>query len=635
MYQTTSAFVQQMDAHPFQALLTAGESSAAADSLSYSAAWCPSDFTLGAASSAGFTATLRGESCPFQAGDQVALAARLEWGDGTTENEEVPLGKFTLTRVERAADTDQWTLAGSDALGTALEEEFFCGDPEDPPATAPEVLAEICARAGLTLEGGGLVPQTPMALEYDAAGGSGETMRALVGQIALLAGANALMTRAGNLKLCRLEQTGLQIGAQRYYESGLTLEGADFTLGALEVDVQSTETGENGTQESRQVFSAQLEGQTQGIRLTSPWMDQSAFDGLWQAWQGKSWRPAQVTFLGDVRLDPGDLIAVTDRAGTSYTLAVMGLEHSFDGGWRTTVRCSAPQESGGAAAQSVSQAISGLKTDLGRFRRLYADNLDATQAQIRHITTEDVVGEYGTINLAEGTFAFGDALIWDGSRLTVKGVLDSEEGTIGGWTIDGKTLYSISSGGGFKMELKPAQDDEYPYILFQGANGTWARIEPYIQENSGEVQRLELSCGGAQLDLCQDGTVQLNGSTVAGVVTAQGISGEWNYIKYSDGQAICSRTMDFSGVYIGVAVGSLYRSSIHVMPSLAYPFTFTAPPTELVSLRIHEEYVFLMGTGHNTVTASGAYTLASPVSHNSAETAVWGRFSQVVLGRWK
>lgn len=91
-----------------------------------------------------------------------------------------------------------------------------------------------------------------MGLEYDAAGGSGSTMRTLVGQIALLAGANAWIDRAGALRLGRLQDTAYQVGPLRYYESGLTLEGADFVLGALEVTVPVTQQGDSGAQESRE-----------------------------------------------------------------------------------------------------------------------------------------------------------------------------------------------------------------------------------------------------------------------------------------------------------------------------------------------------------------------------------------------
>ena len=554
MYQPSANFVEQMDTRPFRVWLTGEEGALPVDTLEFSAAWCPSSFSLGNANAASFSAEYSGGTLPFGAGDRVALSAELSLEDGSREP--VPLGSFVLTKAERQADSDQWSLAGEDAVSTLLAEEYFCADVQQPPATAPQVLSEICTGTGLSLEGAELVPDTPMALEYDAVGGSGSTMRELVGQIALLAGANALVGRDGVLRLCRFRDTDCQVGPGRYYESGLTLEGEDFVFGALEVTVSTLQQGETGSQEHEQVFTAQLEGVTRGVRFSSQWFDQAAFDGVWQAWQGKQWRPAQIEFLGDLRLDPGDVITVTDRAGTDYTLAVMGLKHSFDGGFRTTVTCYGPAESGSAQPQTVSQAITGLKTDLGRFRRLYADNLEATAAQIKHITTEDIVGQYGTINLAKGTFQFGDALVWDGKQMTIRGVLESEQGTIGGWTIGDKTLYSTSNGGKFKMELKPATDDEVPYIMMQGTDGTTAWITPFVG-NYGDLQRLEISCGNARINLDSNGTVytnlgefqaqaglRCNALTIgsAGVndfVTAQGISGSWTYRKWNSGVAEC------------------------------------------------------------------------------------------------
>lgn len=642
MYQPSANFVEQMDTRPFRVWLTGEAGALPVDTLEFSAAWCPSSFSLGNANAASFSAEYSGGTLPFGAGDRVALSAELSLEDGSREP--VPLGSFVLTKAERQADSDHWSLAGEDAVSTLLAEEYFCADVQQPPATAPQVLSEICTGTGLSLEGAELVPDTPMALEYDAVGGSGSTMRELVGQIALLAGANALVGRDGVLRLCRFRDTDCQVGPGRYYESGLTLEGEDFVFGALEVTVSTLQQGETGSQEHEQVFTAQLEGVTRGVRFSSQWFDQAAFDGVWQAWQGKQWRSAQIEFLGDLRLDPGDVITVTDRAGTSYTLAVMGLKHSFDGGFRTTVNCYGPAESGSAQPQTVSQAITGLKTDLGRFRRLYADNLEATAAQIKHITTEDMVGQYGTINLAKGTFQFGDALVWDGKQMTIRGVLESEEGTIGGWTIGDKTLYSISRGGNFKMELKPAIDDEAPYILMQGTGGTTAWITPYMGETSQEMERLEIICGASSIRLNYrengggvwlEGGLSLDGTTMSDFVVAQGTSGGWNYTKWKGGLALCVKRVEFFGAYLGSNQGGWYVSGGAVIPSSAYPFSFVSAPTEEITLRSGGKYVIPIGTTHNTHQASGGYTLASPVAYNTAQTAVSGVGNLIVIGRWK
>lgn len=117
-------------------------------------------------------------------------------------------------------------------------------------------------------------------------------------------------------------------------------------------------------------------------------------------------------------------------------------------------------------------------------------------------------------------------------------------------------------------------------------------------------------------------------------VVASGTSGGWRYIKYANGDAICAKTVDFTGAYIGTALGNLYRSGGDVIVGTPYPFSFTGPPTEVVTLRAGAKYVWPVGTTHNSMTSSGGYTLVSPVAYNSAGTAVAGRASQIVIGRW-
>lgn len=130
MYQPSAAFVEQMDRRPFQVMLRGSLETVTADTLEYNGAWCPSSFSLGNANGASFSAQVTGESLPLKAGEAVTLSAGLLLEDGSRE--EVPLGRFILTKVERSADTDQWTVTGEDALSTRLEEEYFCDEPGGP-----------------------------------------------------------------------------------------------------------------------------------------------------------------------------------------------------------------------------------------------------------------------------------------------------------------------------------------------------------------------------------------------------------------------------------------------------------------------------------------------------------------------
>ena len=57
------------------------------------------------------------------------------------------------------------------------------------------------------------------------------------------------------------------------------------------------------------------------------------------------------------------------------------------------------------------------------------------------ITTENIVGTNGWINLRSGTFNYGNGkLVWDGSNLSVSGKITATTGTIGGFTIGSSYL---------------------------------------------------------------------------------------------------------------------------------------------------------------------------------------------------
>ncbi len=442
MESISEQFQARQYTRPFRAYLTTEAGvRLTLDSAEYTAGSSGGRFGIGGSTAAEFTAVTTASGA-VEKGTSVALEFALVLEDG--QEESVSMGRFTITKTEGETDSTRRTLAGIDAMGSTLEEEFFL--PETPPTAAKELLEAIARQSGLELEGASLVPETEITLTADSAGGTGRTQRELVQAVALLAGANAQIDRRGALWLVRPGTETVSITPKEYYQSALQVEEQDFTLGALEIAQTVTTASPQGQTEETVTFSQQLEGVSRGIQCTGEWFTPALFEGVWQAWQGYSFRPGTVKMLGDLRLELWDTLSVTDRAGESYCLPVLFLRHSFDGGMITEVTASAPSGEGTSAGrQSVSQAITGMKTELGRFRRLYAENLKATYAQIDHITSEDLVGEHGTINLKEGTFRFGDALSWDGETFGAKGILEGESGRIGGWDIQPRQLKTTQS----------------------------------------------------------------------------------------------------------------------------------------------------------------------------------------------
>lgn len=68
--------------------------------------------------------------------------------------------------------------------------------------------------------------------------------------------------------------------------------------------------------------------------------------------------------------------------------------------------------------------------------KVVTEELEATNAHINELETENITGKSGWINLKEGKFSYGNgALSWNGVILKVKGIIEAISGEIGNWSI--------------------------------------------------------------------------------------------------------------------------------------------------------------------------------------------------------
>lgn len=141
-------------------------------------------------------------------------------------------------------------------------------------------------------------------------------------------------------------------------------------------------------------------------------------------------------------------------------------------------------------------------------RTINADKIIAHSITANEITVENLIGANGWINLAQGTFNYGDALIWDGSRLTVNGVVDTDAltatgGTIGGWLISDTRLKSVNTSigsGGACLFL--INESGKPFIAAQNENSA------------------------VTFQLSRDGKLTATDATITGAITATSLTAQ-------------------------------------------------------------------------------------------------------------
>ena len=125
-------------------------------------------------------------------------------------------------------------------------------------------------------------------------------------------------------------------------------------------------------------------------------------------------------------------------------------------------------------------------------RTVNADKIIAHSITANEITVENLIGANGWINLAQGTFNYGNALIWDGNQLTVSGVVTASGGAIGGFNLGNRYIESTAtiSGTTYRGWLEKNSGLSTNYFWGVQVNGTskaYVRYDGYFYANNANI----------------------------------------------------------------------------------------------------------------------------------------------------
>lgn len=217
--------------------------------------------------------------------------------------EYIQLGIFKITKQESSGEYTKFE--GVDRMASRMNIGYFPA--LDFPSTDLAVLQEICEQTGIRLETN--VTDSHPIMEKP----EGYTCREMLGYMAALQGKNAVVNAAGNLELKWYTQTEYCLGGNKYYQDGVTFSTDDnFVLQQITCNVGGT--GDNNTLTSG--------SGAVGITFANPFMTQSVLDEIFQKIGGFAYRPVEIRFVGDFRIEPGDIITL-QRDGKDYRVPVM------------------------------------------------------------------------------------------------------------------------------------------------------------------------------------------------------------------------------------------------------------------------------------------------------------------------
>lgn len=288
-----------------------------------------------------------------------------------TEINYIKLGIFTVTK--QTSDGEYTSYEAYDRMYKAdmpyFSDMVF-------PSTDKAILNEICGKLGISLATS--ITNTHTITDKP----QGYTYREIIGYIAMLQGCNAVINANGNLELRWYKDSGYVLDGHKYYQQSVTFTTSkDFIIQKL-----TCNNTKSGSTEQSQITSG--DGAT-GLSFANPFMTQTILDEVYKKIGGFTFRPLTVKFVGDYRLEVGDIITV-NKGGVDYKVPIMQITHECDGGLISTATSigQSDTENTSVASGPITKQMQRYYADLILVNKALINKLSVDEADIRYASIE-------------------------------------------------------------------------------------------------------------------------------------------------------------------------------------------------------------------------------------------------------
>lgn len=407
-------------------------------SLSIISGSCDEDnITIGSAVSSYIEVTMSDIGELFE-NTEIELQYGIVISDGSIEY--IPMGYFTVQRPEDDNGYVKFT-----AYDRMAKLEKMYTSKLTYPATAIQVIDEICSQCGIIRETIGL------GTVYVQTKPEGYTCREVIGYMASLFGKFAVIGRNGKLQIRFYEDSGYNVQMCRTFS--LKKNQSDYAVGFLTCNTNSSTQLTAGSG-------------SRGIVFDNPFITQERLEELYQVLEGFTYRPATIKFLGNIRIDVWDLITTTDLTGNVYKIPVMKITQKFDGGVVTTIEASGKteEEINTDFKGPVTKGLERTYTELLLANTIIATKVDAEWVKANTVTADkieavnaDIANIHAnmlTTNEADIKYATITSLEAEKARITVLEAGSADIGILKTQVADINTLmFGTASGGSLTTEF--------------------------------------------------------------------------------------------------------------------------------------------------------------------------------------
>lgn len=443
----------------------------------------------------------------------------------------VLMGKFTPKAPKVASETTSFTAY--DRMSSTFSGGYF-SDIEDYPVDARNILLEIAEKTGnpidiSTLLNGIMVDKriviTDSGIGEDGSEiqtttyekpFTGYTYQEAICYIAQLYGKFSKVDRNGTVIFCWYKDTDLTYNASQYMDDMKESE-TEFVLSVIKCT-----TGE------KEIVSGVG---SVGISVENPVMTQELLDGVYQEISGYSCKGVEVTLLGDIRIDTGDIIQI-NKGNSVIDVPVMKLETYYDGGISQKVysfgNVNEVEEKKGPTAQRLDRMYNELllvKEVVANKVSVYSLEAQVALlgfASINELTAE--VTKMGLLTAGEADIAYAKIDFSNIEKTTI-GQMFLDIGLVNDMTIVDGHITGTLAGVKITGDLFEANTIKADSLLLTGEDGVIYRINATASGLSKE----ELSDEKYQKYL--SGTDIVAESITATQLAANSVTAEKMYIK--------------------------------------------------------------------------------------------------------
>lgn len=486
------------------------------------------EITIGSAVASYVQATIENKGITLS-GKEVSLEIGVEV-DG--EMEYIPMGLYTIQNPK--IESNKVTFTAYDRLASKCNGAYYSklGYPVD----AVDILAEISTMTGVaidtsTLQRGIQINQRAIIEEgdYDEETEEtevittyvnpfdGYTYKETIGFIAGLFGKFAVCGRTGMIEFRWYRDISYEIQSNIFYNDLQETEES-FSIERLTCD-NSDQTLSSGS------------GAT-GISMQNPVMTQSMLDGVYNAVQGLVFTPAALRFIGDMRLDIGDIATAVKNDSTKFTIPIISLTTSYDGGLMQTIASygNTAEEDDSDTKGPITEMAERVEYELAFVKKLMVDNLTATNATIKNLSGDVLkfkTGEFETLKTDVANFkqTFTDDLQASNAKINT---LESDHATFKEATATNLNATNARIAN-IEADYLKATDAKLTYATITNLNTTNAEITK-LKTKDAEIDKLvatkatitDLNAAVGRVGVLESGYANLN-TLVNGNLTSDNI----------------------------------------------------------------------------------------------------------------